>query len=140
MTDTALALAPTPEINDLNRPYWDELARGALTFQRCRACRWAWLPAREECPNCLADDWSRECAAGGASLVSWVVYHHAYHPAFVARLPYTVAVVQLDEGPRLISNVAGDAAALKIDQRLALRIEQESGMAVPRFVAAKFRS
>ena len=69
--------------------------------------------------------------------MSWVVYRHAYDPAFEARLPYTVAVVQLDEGPRLISNVVGvDAASLRIDQRLRLAIEDEIDFKVPRFTPA----
>ena len=137
MTDNADTLAPTPDITELNRPYWDELAAGALTFQRCKGCGCAWLPVRSECPQCLANDWGRERAAGGATLVSWVVYHHAYHPAFAQRLPYVVAVVQLDEGPRMISNIVGGLAGLRIDQRLALKIEEESGMAVPRFVPSE---
>lgn len=132
-TDT---LAPLPEITELSKPFWEALEAGALTFQRCRACGHAWLPARGECPACLAADWTRETASGGATLVSWVVYRHAYHPAFEHRLPYTVAVVALDEGPRLISNIAGDGAGLRIDQRLRLVIETESGMAVPRFAPA----
>ncbi|MDE1949452.1 MAG: OB-fold domain-containing protein, partial [Burkholderiales bacterium] len=77
-----------------------------------------------------------EDAAGGATLVSWVVYRHAYHPAFAQRLPYTVAVVRLDEGPRMISNVIGDAAGLKIDQRLKLVIEAEGAVSVARFAPA----
>ena len=64
-----------------------------------------------------------------------MVYHVAFHPAFAKRLPYNVAIVELDEGPRLISNVVGvaDAKTLKIDQRLWLVIEDENGTAVPRF-------
>jgi uncharacterized OB-fold protein len=139
MSDNADTFAPAPEITELNRPYWDELVAGALTFQRCRACGCAWLPVRSECPQCLADDWGRERAAGGATLVSWVVYHHAYHPAFAQRLPYVVAVVQLDEGPRMISNVVGspgDGSALAIDMRLRLSIEREGDVSVPRFAPA----
>ena len=127
--------ALAPERDALNTPYWDSLAQGALSFQRCSACGRAWLPARSECPACLADQWRWEKAAGGAKLISWVVYHVAFHPAFAKRLPYNVAVVELDEGPRLISNVVGvqDGAPLKIDQRLRLVIEDEGGIAVPRF-------
>jgi len=68
-------------------------------------------------------------------LISWVVYHMAYHPAFEERLPYAVAIVELDEGPRLISNVVGsaDLESLVIDQRLVLVIEEEHGVAIPRF-------
>ena len=126
---------PAPERDALNTPYWDSLAQGALSFRRCDNCGHAWLPARSECSSCLADRWHWEKAGGGAKLISWVVYHTAFHPAFAKRLPYNVAVVELDEGPRLISNVTGvaDTKALKIDQRLRLVIEIEGETAVPRF-------
>jgi uncharacterized protein len=127
-----------PERDALNTPYWDSLAKGVLSFQRCDACGHAWLPARSECPNCLVDGWQWVPAAGGAKLISWVVYHLAYHPAFANRLPYNVAVVELDEGPRMISNVVtgGSPAVLHIDQRLRLTIEDEGGTSVPRFAVA----
>ena len=129
---------PAPERDALNTPYWDSLAQGALSFQRCDSCGHAWLPARSECPQCLAPEAHWEKAAGGARLVSWVVYHIAYHPAFANRLPYAVAVVELDEGPRLISNIVGvaDPEALMIDQRLRLVIEDEGGASVARFTPA----
>lgn len=128
---------PKPEVSALNRHYWEELARGVLSFQRCKSCGYAWAPAREDCPQCLGCEWNWEGASGGATLVSWVVYHHAYHGAFSDRIPYTVAVVQLDEGPRMISSVLGDPATFRIEQRLALRIEAEGEFAVPRFAIAE---
>ena len=126
---------PLPQPDAVSAPYWQALSQGRLTFQRCARCRGAWLPPRPECPHCLTADWAWEQAAGRAKLVSWVVYHAAYHPAFADRLPYNVAVVELEEGPRLISNIVGieDAEALRIDQRLTLAIEQEHGVAVARF-------
>jgi len=138
MSEASNTTVPAPPLNDLSKPFWDALARdGSLTFQRCKACNHAWLPARAECPACLADDWQRETARGGATLVSWVVYRQGYHPAWAQRLPYTVAAVQLDEGPRMISNVVGaDASTLRIDQRLRLVIEREGDFAVPRFTPA----
>ena len=130
----ALTPIPVPEMTELSRPFWDALRQGTLTFQRCQACGHAWLPARSECPSCLGDAWQREAATGNARLVSWVVYHQPYHPAFKQRLPYTVAAVQLDEGPRMISNIVGaEAAPLQIDQRLRLRIENEGEISVPHF-------
>ena len=133
--EKAVISVPAPERDALNAAYWDHLAQGQLSYQHCNACGHAWLPARSECPGCLAADWCWQAAAGGAKLISWVVYLMPYHPAFANRLPYAVAVVELDEGPRLISNVIGidDAERLKIDQRLVLVIEDESGTAVPRF-------
>ncbi len=137
-TTEQAATVPAPERNDTNAPYWDTLAQGQLSFQRCMHCGHAWLPPRSECPQCLADTPHWEQAAGGGRLVSWVVYHIAYDPAFKHRLPYNVAVVELDEGPRLISNVIGidDVGALRIDQRLRLVIENEGSTAVPRFAPA----
>jgi uncharacterized OB-fold protein len=126
---------PLPEFNELNQPYWDSLKQGHLSFQHCTCCSHNWLPPRSECPHCLEDKWTWQAASGRAKLISWVVYHMAYHPAFAQRLPYAVAVVALEEGARLISNVIGvdDFESLKIDQALQLVIEVEQGLAIPRF-------
>ena len=134
----AEAAFPQPEPIELGRPFWQSLRDGALTFQRCGACGKGWLPARAHCPGCLSPQWTRERASGRARLISWVVYRMAYHPAFEGRLPYTVAVVELEEGPRMISNIVrADPQTLRIDQPLSLVIEQETGVSVPRFVPAK---
>ena len=124
---------PVPEVTPLTAPYWEGLTAGELRFQRCGACRNAWLPAREECPRCLSDDVSWEGSAGRGKVVSWVVYHQAVHPAFADRVPYTVGVVELDEGPRLISGLQVPDGALAIELPVAVRIEDESGVRVPRF-------
>lgn len=129
---------PLPDLGGLSRPFWDSLKQGILTFQRCSSCGYAWLPARSECPLCLGDAWQREPSKGDATLVSWVVYHEAYHPAFAQRLPYTVAVIQLEEGPRMISNIVGaDPRQLRIDQSLRLEVQHEGDLAVPRFTPAR---
>ena len=125
---------PTPEITPLNEPYWSGLTEGQLKFQHCNHCGFAWLPPRGECPECLRTDWAWQTASGRAKLVSWVIYHIAYHPAFKDRVPYNVAVVELEEGPRLISNIIGDGLA--IDRSLSLVIEQEAGVSLPRFACA----
>ena len=127
-----MAEFPAPERTAVNAPYWDALAQGRLTFQRCNLCRHAWLPARAECPECLRADWGWEEASGGAKLVSWVVYHVAFNDWYRAKLPYNVATVELDEGPRLLSNIVG-GAALRIDLPLRLAIEHEEGIALARF-------
>lgn len=128
---------PRPEPTEHGRAFWDALQDGRLTFQRCAGCGHAWLPARAHCPKCLSPEWRREDAGGRARLISWVVYRIAYHPAFESRLPYVVAVVELDEGPRMISNVVrADPASLRIEQPLALVVEREDDVAVPRFTPA----
>jgi len=123
---------PIPDISALSEPYWSALSQGYLTFQRC-ACGHAWLPPREECPRCLLRQPQWERAGGNGRLLSWVVYRMAYHPAFKDRLPYVVAVVELDEGPRLITNIVPASSALAIDMPVRLKIEQENGIALARF-------
>ena len=139
--DQAAAAFPAPQPNETSAPYWRALDEGRLVFQRCSACGHAWLPARTECPRCLArESASWETASGAARLVSWVIYHHGYHPYFASRLPYTVAVVELAEGPRMISGLAATERPLAIDMPLTLTIQREAGVALPRFAPAERRS
>lgn len=127
---------PTPEIDGINKPYWDALAAGRLTFQQC-SCGHRWLPPRAACPQCLRRHWSWQAAAGTGRIKSWVVYHVAYHEAFRDKLPYNVAIVELDEGPRLITNIVADNAALRAEARVRLSVSQEDGFALARFDLAE---
>ena len=131
--DMIEAAFPAPQVNELTAPYWKALEEGRLSFQRCAACAHAWLPARSECPRCLAREPRWETASGRARLVSWVVYHHAYHDYYATRLPYNVAVVELDEGPRLVSNIVDARSDLRIDMPLDIVIQREAGTALARF-------
>lgn len=129
----------TPEITDVSRPYWDALAEGRLIYQECRQCGAAWLPPRPQCPQCLEAAPYWRPAAGMGRVVSWVVYHHAYAAHLEPRIPYDVTIVQLDEGPRLLTNVVDSAAGrrLSVGARVRLCIETESGTAVARFRLAE---
>lgn len=124
---------PLPTVTPLTEPYWTGLAEGELRHQRCGACSHVWLPAREECPCCLSDEVGWEASSGRGRLISWVVYHQASHPAFAERVPYNVAVVELDEGARLMTNVLGPLEDLAIELPVVLAIEQEAGFSLPRF-------
>lgn len=125
--------APLPSVTSLTEPYWNGLAQGRLLYQRCLQCEHAWLPAREECPRCLAGELNLNwvASAGTGRLISWVVYRHAPHEFFRDRVPYTVAVIQLTEGPRLISTLVGTAPT--IDAPVVLRLTQVGGLAVTSF-------
>lgn len=127
---------PVPTVTPLTMPYWNGLQEGELRHQVCGTCGNVWLPAREECPQCLSEDVSWTPSSGRGRLISWVVYRRAAHPAFVDRVPYTVAVVELEEGARLITNIVGDPSELRIDQPVQLQIEEENGFWLPRFVPA----
>ncbi|OWU84616.1 hypothetical protein ATO6_13210 [Oceanicola sp. 22II-s10i] len=122
-----------PDRNGPAGDFWAALDEGQLKFQRCRACGHAQLPAREECVNCLEADLEWEAAGGEAKLISWVVYHRAFHDAFKDDVPYNVAVVELAEGPRLMSNILAETSALKIDMPLTLDYGEKFGQTIPQF-------
>lgn len=126
---------PTPEITDVNRPYWQGLEQGELRYQHCPACGNDWLPARERCPGCLAagGEWRR--SSGRGKVVSWITYHTAYAPHLAERLPYDVTIVELDEGPRLLTNIVDSEAGAKlaVGQQVELAIEIDHDVALPRF-------
>jgi uncharacterized OB-fold protein len=116
--------------------YRESLAAGRLRFQRCPQGH-TWLPPRQQCPACLADAAEWVEASGEAKLISWVVYRRSFDPATDDNVPYNVAVVELAEGPRLITNLVGvEQAELRAELPLRLRIEHEGDVALPRFELA----
>lgn len=123
---------PQPDITDTSRPFWDGLQQGRLLMQRCENGH-RWMPARDFCPQCLSAQHAFVEASGRATLISWVVYRTAFHDAFAHRLPYNVALVELEEGPRMITNVLADSAALQAGMPLMLSIGHEGELAVARF-------
>ena len=99
-----------PVISDDNKPYWKSAREHALTVPFCGACNAAFYPAQSRCPRCLRDgvEWRR--VSGRGTVYSWVVVHQVYDPSFAGRIPYVVATVELEEGPRLITNIVNCAA------------------------------
>ena len=136
-SDQQMTPFPEPLVDAITKPYWDALQKGILLYQHCLGCLNDWLPGRSECPRCLQANWAWRPASGRARLISWVVFHRAFHPAFADRLPYNVAVVELIEGPRLITNIlVDDAETLVIDQPLVFVPAIEHGHGIARFKVA----
>lgn len=123
----------TLEIDELNKPYWQAIRQGELSFQLCRSCGHGWLPAREACPACLSTVWQWKTATGKGKIVSWVVYHVAHHPAFADRLPYNVALIELEEGPRLLSNVLNEPARFQHGAEVRLVIDTNAEIPLAQF-------
>jgi uncharacterized OB-fold protein len=99
MAESTRALpAPTPE----TRAFWDGAAAGELRLQRCEACAHVYFPPRPFCPACASRRVSSFAASGRGTLYSYLI-HHRPVPGFTP--PYAIAVVQLAEGPRLMSNI-----------------------------------
>ncbi|MFI6278711.1 Zn-ribbon domain-containing OB-fold protein [Streptomyces sp. NPDC050988] len=96
-----------PDIDAFTRPYWDAAAEGQLLLRRCRACGRAHHYPREFCPRCWSEDVTWERASGRATLYTWSVVHRNDLPPFGSRTPYVAAVVDLAEGPRMMTEVVG---------------------------------
>jgi uncharacterized OB-fold protein len=114
---------PLPRAEGLNRDFYDQLARGSLYFQRCDVCQTWRHPPRFRCGSCGSDRWSWQASSGNGLLHSWTVTHEALHPIFEDRVPYAVVVIELEEGPRLVSHLRGvalDALALDLPVQVAL--------------------
>jgi uncharacterized OB-fold protein len=120
---------PTPE----TQHFWDGTAIGELRLQRCRGCDHTYFPPQPFCPRCAGDDVEIVRASGRGSLYSYVITHRAA-PGFEA--PYVIAEVELDEGPRMLSNLVGidpDPDVLTLDLPLEVTFETFDDVTLPRF-------
>lgn len=97
---------PLPVIDDLTRPYWEHARAHRLSVQVCTRCGDRHFPPSPVCPKCLSDAQEWQVASGRATLVSWCTFHRAYWSSFKEDIPYDVCVVQLEEGPLVVSNFA----------------------------------
>jgi uncharacterized OB-fold protein len=125
---------PTPE----TRHYWEGAKAGELRLQRCDDCRHTYFPPRPFCPACASRQVSVFRASGRGRLFSYVINHRPA-PGFTA--PYAIAVVELDEGPRLMTNIVDcpqtpealvldmpvEVAFQKLDEEISLPVFRPAG-------------
>lgn len=111
---------PLPMPNEDTAPYWEAARAGELRMQRCADCGWVRFPPALLCPRCLSERAEWAPMSGRGTVFSWVVVHQSQHPAFNPDAPYNVAVIELDEGPRLHTNLL-DCALDEI--RIGMRVE-----------------
>jgi hypothetical protein len=143
MSDAATPAKPKaepirPTINDVNRPFWDGCRRGELLVQRCCSCGHLRYPAAIACPECLSGEAEWQAVSGRGKVFSFVVFQRAYHPAWEGRVPYNVALIELDEGPILLSNVIDvDNARLAVGLDVRIAFERlDEALSIPVFVPA----
>ena len=122
----------TPE----TQPYWDATAQGRLDIPSCHACDEPFFYPRTSCPRCGSEDVGWVTATGRASLYSYVISHRPA-PGFPERT--VIAVVELEEGPRMMTNIVGVEPIperLELGMPLRVRFEQRGEVAIPVFVPA----
>jgi len=132
---TRILPQPTPETEG----FWEGCRRGELRLQRCTACRKSYFPPRPFCPFCLAAEVSTYAASGDAVLWSYVINHRPRPD--MGDQPYAIAIVQLAEGPRMMSNIVNcpqTPEALQLDMPLRVVFERQTdAITLPMFEPGK---
>ncbi len=90
-------------------PYWEATREGRLVIKECHTCGRAYFYPRSHCPRCWSNDTSWRESSGKGTVYTFTVVYQNDLPPFRDRLPYVVAVVELEEGVRMTSNIEGIA-------------------------------
>lgn len=100
-----IAQRPMPEITELTEPFWSAAKERRLVVQRCDDCETYRFPPEVGCYRCGSRKATWATVSGQAKLFSWTVAHPPLLPYFQEHAPWPVAVVQLEEGPRMVTNL-----------------------------------
>jgi uncharacterized protein len=126
---------PTPETQD----FWEGAKQGNLRLQKCSDCSDVYFPPRPFCPKCGSRKVESFTASGKGRLYSYVINHRPA-PGFEADAPYAIAVVELNEGPRMMTGITGveqTPEALALDMPLEVNFEEVSEkISLPKFKPA----
>ena len=127
---TALSPKPVPDAD--TQPFWDAAAEQRLVVQRCGSCdRWIWQP-RPLCPACHLPDPQWIEVTGDGVVTSWTVVHPPVLPAWADDVPFTILLVELAEGVRMIGRlVDAQPSVLAIGSPVILRWRTEQGVDYP---------
>lgn len=130
--------APAPPVNPETEPFWEATAEGRLLLKRCSDCGKAFHYPRARCPACDSPDTEWFEASGRGSVYSYTVTRQT-GGEYADATPYVLAYVELDEGPRIMTNVVDcdvDEVSIGQDVRVVFHDTGE-GNALPRFTPAE---
>ena len=125
---------PVPVPDDLSRPFWDGCARGELFLQECTACGTLGRLPRVACPRCSTSPLRWRRSSGRGEVHSFTVVRRPPSPAFAADVPYVLALVELDEGVRMMTNLLGvPVEEARIGLPVEVAFEIRAGISLPMF-------
>jgi uncharacterized protein len=126
---------PLPVLDGMNRPFWEAARQGQLRMQCCTECRHIRYPISHVCPNCLSENVEWVGLSGRGTVYSSIVFHQVYDPGFANDVPYNVSLVQLEEGPRMFSNVVGvPPSEVKVGAKVEVFFDPVTpDISIPRF-------
>lgn len=136
MTAAERPIKPEPVVAPWARPFWDATKDRHLRLQQCSDCRKFVFYPRIACPHCGSDTLVWRDVSGRGTIYSYTVVENNAPSAFIADMPYVVAVIRLDEGVQMLSNIIDcDHARLRCDMPVVVAFEKLN----ERFVLPKFR-
>jgi uncharacterized protein len=125
---------PLPTPTAVSQRYWDAAGEHRLVAPRCQRCRSLFLYPRSVCPSCLHDQFDWEDLTGRGRVYSCTVVRQPAHPAFADEVPYVFAIVELEEGPRLATNVIGcPPEEVRPDQPVEVVFDDAGEVTLPKF-------
>jgi len=126
---------PSPVVQPWAQPFWDAAKQQRLLLQHCQDCGQTIHYPRIECPVCASQRLDWRAASGRGTIYSFTVVHSNAPSAFVADLPYVVAVIRLEEGVQMLSNVVQcDPTQLQCDQAVEVVFEPlNESFTLPKF-------
>ncbi len=128
---------PLPEPDEASRPFFEGAMNGSLLLMKCSTCDTVRLPSRRHCDRCLSTDAAWVAASGRGTVRTFAIMHQLYHPAFAGDIPYNVTVVELEEGPRLPTNLVGvPNGEIRVGMKVVLTWERHHDVALPKFCPA----
>lgn len=124
---------PIPRPNPTTRPFFDAAREGRLILQRCPRDGFFFYP-RSHCPTCLGDDWEWEQASGRGTLHAFTIDRVGHTPGLQGEVPYAVAIVELEEGPRMTARIVDcNPDDLEVGDAVEARFERLQDVAVVNF-------
>ncbi len=104
---------PLPKPTETSRPFWDAAKRHQLQLQQCGGCKAYVYYPRDRCPHCLSEKLDWKPVSGKGKVYSYTVVRRAATRSFADK-PYILAIVELDEGPRMTTNIEAAPERIKI--------------------------
>ena len=133
MSMTMTTNYPLPRANAQTQAYWDGCAQGELRYQRCAQCGHVQCIPRSLCDQCQSRDLQWNASKREGTVLTFTTVHRAPLPVFKEMVPYVIAIVDLDEGFRVMANAlpAVQQGALEIGARVRIGFKDVHGMALP---------
>jgi uncharacterized protein len=125
---------PVPRITELSRPYWEGAAASELRVQRCSNCEARFLYPRMWCPKCWTVDPLWEVVSGRGEIIACTVVAQAPYESYAQAGPYAIAIVALEEGPQLMTNIIGcRVEEVRIGMKVVATFEKRGECTIPQF-------